>query len=1155
MGSRRLPLILALLLVVLGCGVGAWLVLSPNGNVAPAVAGGPRPAEPSTPSSAATPLHALMPSLPEAQQGSERASVTVAAEGDEQASFPLAGAHWVEVRVERPLGTPHDEELEVIAAGFRGEGELEMHQVREAEQGLLVFSVESQENEPHVYRARPDASGAFKVAFAADATRGQLGLTGHYLYLASPFEVTLPPSGPITLQPELGGRLRVRFATPATMPGDIERERLAESKLQLQGWAQDSDGHQIRSELDTDLSADLGGLRPELMYSLEAEVPDLVDVHEGPLSFRAGETVERRFELTVGARLRGRVVDDGGAPVAGADLSVDREDGPSFFPGTGPERAETGSDGSFDLRGVAPGKLHLRAREEDHLPAEPRELEVADLQVVEGLELVLPAGNALAGRVTFPDGRPAQSARVELEEVVSEEDGNQFFTYRRPRHASADAEGRFAFEGGLGEGPYELRAQLDTVSDEAAGERVRLHRNETWRTSASDVKPGTEVALVLEPPIAIVGRAVDDTGAAIQRFRVRTGNADEQEAPWQMSVSGQAGNEIESEDGSFELRTLGRGNWSVSVEAEGYGASEPQTVTLPGDTGPFTFVLPRAGRLAGCVLDPHGAPAGGATVRVTRSIGAQPWMDDSNDHTTDAEGRFEIDDVEPGTVELTARHDEFAPSEPLGLEVRPAEPHEQLELALRVGGTLTGEVYRRDGTADPGQQVLAQRAMQGEEGGSAQSDNAGRFTMEHLAPGRYQVVVIPDMGGMDGGEDDPVAMLEQLRMNTAEIVDGEVTHVVLGAPPKAPVLLTGIVREAGRPAPDIVLMALAEGSSMLSNLKSARTAADGTFSLQLPAAGDWLLLAGEDFNGEGSEFALEVPEAESHRVELDLPTGRISGRVVGPDGAPAGGVQVSLAGGGAVSIFNTSGGREVQTEPDGTFRFDRVNAGVYDLRAGSDSAAGFFGERSAKYGVAVLPDVAVEEGGAADGLELRLRAPGTIVGRVRNADGSPASKATVWVRDSAGRVLNPRSWCTTDGAGRFTFLGASEGRHAVLARSELLASEEVSVDVDPGAESEVELTLREGTILVVAVEDEQGKALRARLRVFDEGDRDVSGLGSIQDMERAMSEGFSTREQRFGPLPPGKYRVEGTAQDGSRAAKPVTLSGQPERRLRLRLKE
>jgi hypothetical protein len=220
-------------------------------------------------------------------------------------------------------------------------------------------------------------------------------------------------------------------------------------------------------------------------------------------------------------------------------------------------------------------------------------------------------------------------------------------------------------------------------------------------------------------------------------------------------------------------------------------------------------------------------------------------MNDSSEHDADDEGRFAIEDVERGRVELRAHVDGFAPSAALELEVRPAEPQEELELALRVGGTLTGEVYRKDGTPDPNQQVMAQQPMGGD--GNARrrptARGASRWsTSRRPLPGDLRAGHGERHGARrrgSGGDD------RALRMGAVEVRRrGDGARRARRAARGARAVDWRRAR-GGRPMPELFVMALVEGSSMLSNLKSARTAADGTFSIQLPSAGDWILLVGE----------------------------------------------------------------------------------------------------------------------------------------------------------------------------------------------------------------------------------------------------------------------------------------------------------------------
>jgi hypothetical protein len=49
------------------------------------------------------------------------------------------------------------------------------------------------------------------------------------------------------------------------------------------------------------------------------------------------------------------------------------------------------------------------------------------------------------------------------------------------------------------------------------------------------------------------------------------------------------------------------------------------------------------------------------------------------------------------------------------------------------------------------------------------------------------------------------------------------------------------------------------------------------------------------------------------------------------------------------------------------------------------------------------------------------------------------------------------------------------------------------------------------------------------------------------------SGGLGDAVQRVGPLPPGNYTVRATAEDGRSVERPLNLTGQAERKLKLRL--
>jgi hypothetical protein len=439
-------------------------------------------------------------------------------------------------------------------------------------------------------------------------------------------------------------------------------------------------------------------------------------------------------------------------------------------------------------------------------------------------------------------------------------------------------------------------------------------------------------------------------------------------------------------------------------------------------------------------------------------------------------------------------------------------------------------------------------------GGSAMSDAAGRFAIEAIAPGTYQVIAEPRLSAVSDA--NPVDVLASLKMQSVEIREGETTHVVLGAPPRAPVRLHGLVTRSSEPVRRGMVMAILEGAPVLSSMKMAAIGADGRYEVTLDEPGDYTLVVGDRMgDADGVEFHETIPAREEHRLDLELPNGRVRGRVLASDGGPLEAIEVGIEREGEVSLFSIAEGHTQRTDSEGRFEFGSLAPGSYRLRAPRSRGA-FFGGEERRWGIAVRTGLALDAGATIDGVELVLSAPGSIAGVVRDSEGKPAPRATIFVRADSGEVLNPVSGCTSDATGRFEFGGASAGTYTVSARAGALASRESGpVRVVEGQSSEVELRLEPGTVLRVTIEDEAGARVRAAVRVLDENGRDVGRLHGLDALEKMLSDGLSSTEQRFGPLPAGKYRVIATGPAGDSVNKPVTLTGQEERSLRIKLKD
>ena len=670
----------------------------------------------------------------------------------------------------------------------------------------------------------------------------------------------------------------------------------------------------------------------------------------------------------------------------------------------------------------------------------------------------------------------------------------------------------------------------------------------SWRAVAEGVPPGADLRLTLAPPIGVRGTVVDDLGRPVEEFTLRLVERRRREAG--------SGNDAERKrtcedaEGRFEVEDLAPGTWTVTADAEGHAPSEPAEITLPGHAGPIALTVPRASSIGGIVFDPTGAPAAGARVQVQvqrdRRGGGR-----SATAVADERGHFALEQLDPGAARVSATHEDWAPAPAEPVNLAPGQHVAGLLLSLSRGGRLTGEVFDADGAPDAGRQIMVQAVgRSGRSGGSARADDAGWFELDRLAPGSYQVVAFPELDQIEEG--DQTAILQSMRMTTAEIVEAETTHVLLGAPPADPVRLFGRVSQGGEPLAGVMVMALAEGGAMLAKMKVAETGPDGEYEVTLDEPGDYMLMVGQRMgDDQGCEFHETIPAGAEHRLDLELPGGRIAGRVLGPDGAPVEGVRVTYERErGGLSIFSLGGMRTAETDPDGRYELVDLRPGVYAVRAGSLSSSG--GPR--RYGVALRSGVSVGEG-LTGGVDLELSPPGTIAGEVLDAAGRRAVGASIFLRGADGRLLNPFSTTETDGRGGFRFDGCAPGSYTVSARLDLLASpESAPVQVVEGEDAAVDLVLGPAAVLRISVEDGEGAAVRATVRVFDGAGREVGSMLGSEAMEVLFSEGFSSTEQRVGPVPPGSYRVEATAPSGETARKSVSLHGQEQRRVRLRLR-
>lgn len=1185
MNQRKL-LLGSIPLILLAVGAVLWTrrdPLQPEESVAEAAA-----ATPDTAVAAPGELSAAAPDVTASEKRSDVAETDARAE--REASL-LADAHVVPVSLLLPAGVPTDELIELVATSFPLSAYGDESAARRAASNWnpsavdmgQMFRAFSGDRTPAPKDERalslpcePDGRGGYVARFAKDSVGGVLELRARYCYLQKSIEVKEPAqAAPVTLEPKLGGWLTGNVVLPARLPQGFDPAALADIEVVLVGWSMGGGNHSLRTKLAPDLSFSAGGLRGGLNYFLTIDPQVMVPVIDAELTARDGEHVQKTYSLAAGARVRGIVTLPDGSPAKGAQVraSGGGGGGMDWMRGALGRTQTTGADGSFDLAGITPGKPDITAMLDGHVDALREKLELAEGDLVENVVLALGAGNTVSGVVLWPDRSPVAGATVQIA-PAQQADSQQSMRnamrggFRGAMRAMAgeaervktDEQGRFSCSG------IAASSVLVTASQ---GKPIEGFPAE-WRAKAGPVGAATPLELVLEAPLPIRGVVLDAAGKPLETFRVSVATAGSSNS----GRGGPMGGDFAAmfrQDGeakSFSGRTDGTftvyvepGSYDLRAEAEGFSRSEARRAQAPS-ADVLEFRLARTCEVTGVVLAPTGTPVAGAKVTHTQESGRGMFgRMGGKSATTDSEGRFTIADVPPGNAALTATSDAWAPSLELEVTVDPVLGARDITLNLRMGGRLEGDIYDSTGRPDPDRQIMVGNFGPGggDMGGNTKSDANGHFVAERIAPGKYNVMAMPRMNSLanaagSDGEFDVAGMMSQLKMTPVEIVDGQTTRVVLGAPPANPVRLSGRVLQGERGLEKGLVMAFADGNTMLSSMKTAKIAPDGSYSMVLDSAGDYSIIVGARLGDpDSTEFQESIPEVPEHRLDLELPAGTIRGRVLGPDGSPAANVSLTAEREGRATIFAFDMGRSQQTAEDGSFALTNLRPGSYTLRVGNSGFAGAFGQ-SARFGTAVVTGIELAEGQSRDDIVVRLDAPCAIEGVVRAGDGKPISGAAVFVRDSAGRVINPLSSCMTNTEGRFKFDGAAQGTYTLSARREQQTTRESApVRTSPGEASSVELVMEGGTMLKVAVEDAQGKPVRASIRVVDDAGREYGNMMSAESFRTMFSEGFSSTEQKMGPLPPGKYRVTATDDSGKSDSKPLSLSGQPERSLRIKL--
>jgi len=577
--------------------------------------------------------------------------------------------------------------------------------------------------------------------------------------------------------------------------------------------------------------------------------------------------------LHSGGGLRGRVVDELGAPVGGASVFVGGEIAISTALGgaqmttstnLGAVRCETNDRGDFELLGLLAGEARISVEAGPRMyPAESDLVEIPAGGVAAWLEIVVrhvPDKRLIEGVIVDWKGQSAGACEIEAVFRTDTDSGSI--------GGSSDSAGRF---------------QLVTTSDVPHDLTFEPRRGRGLEsTEVPGVAPGTHgLRVVLEAGREGSLRVVDLAGAPVEFFAawIRPEGAENDFArlPPRDRPGGRA------------KLPIPRGSFDVFVRAPGFFEGRRVGVLASSNDTLIDFVLRRMPGVEG-VVRANGEPVGGAEVQLQRwargrvSYGGLPaFLEGPMGETaiSGADGRFRLDLRESGRFVVRISKKGWAPLELGPFDVDPNVGLPWQEVVLVSGGELV--VFAKGSS---GALVVASRGdcfLQ-----TARVGEEGLVRFQHLMPGPWLARIWE--GEFTGGESwmMDTTLEAQVMPSNVELFVGRTSEVELHSDERLSCRLEGALRLGEADLSDwTATLVPGSPSGDHGRLVEVGLGAGGVFRIEADHDGEYSLwLAGPDRDGlrlavplrlEGRETEwqlqlktarLEVASAESRFVEL-----------------------------------------------------------------------------------------------------------------------------------------------------------------------------------------------------------------------------------------------------------------------------------------------
>ena len=464
--------------------------------------------------------------------------------------------------------------------------------------------------------------------------------------------------------------------------------------------------------------------------------------------------------VDAGATIRGKVVDDGGAPVSKVAVSA-RGPGEAG-------RAISDDAGGFVLEGLSPGRWDLSGASDTYI-ADGQAIVPVEKSDVDGIVVRVRRGLDVKGHV-----EPREVCDVE----ISNAERNDPF----PRHDSmtTNADGEFHFAP-FGPGNATLVARCPN------GDQGKL---------AVTVAAGSGESIVaVAPGGSIEGRVVDTSGKPVEGVIVSAEPGNEM-TRFENGAMVSGFKAMSSRGGAFQIGGLGAASYRLSVLDTGLPVKPVKAVKLSLLAGQHAtgveIVIERPnGTIEGTITGPDGAPIADAWVQLHQTLRDKLDALSSGDEPvrrvavqnepfgqgagprapppalTDARGHFEVTNLLRGRYQVVAE----AQAGKLRGGAANVTTDAQISIRLASVGSLRGTVHGPSGPTDLFSVQLAGPTF------AVRSFTDGAFVFPRLDPGDYTIDVESIHG--TGSAKVRVSSDEAASVDIALVANGMVTGRVV----------------------------------------------------------------------------------------------------------------------------------------------------------------------------------------------------------------------------------------------------------------------------------------------------------------------------------------------------------------------------------------